>query len=45
MDVFSGLPTATVGSKYVLLVVDAFTKWVDAYALPDQEVSTCVNAV
>ena len=33
MDVLSGLPTATDGSKYVLVVVDAFTKWVEAYAL------------
>ena len=31
MDVLSGLPTATDGSKYVLVVVDAFTKWVEAY--------------
>ena len=37
MDVLSGLPTAADGSKYVLVVVDAFTKWVEAYALPDQE--------
>jgi len=44
MDVLSGLPTATDGSKYVLVVVDAFTKWVEAYALPDQEASTCMTA-
>jgi len=37
MDVLSGLPTATDGSKYVLVVVDAFTKCVEAYALPGQE--------
>jgi len=45
MDVLSGLPTATDGSKYVLVVVDAFTNWVEAYALPDQEASTCMTAV
>jgi len=44
MDVLSGSPTATDGSKYVLVVVDAFTKWVEAYALPDQEASTCMTA-
>jgi len=44
MDILSGLPTATDGSKYVLVVVDAFTKWVEAYALPDQEASTCMTA-
>jgi len=45
MDVVSGLPTATDGSKYVLVVVDAFTKWVEIYALPDQKASTCMTAV
>ena len=25
-------------------MVDAFTKWVEAYALPDQEASTCMDA-
>ena len=44
MDVLSGLRTATDGSKYLLVVVDAFTKWVGAYALPDQEASTCMTA-
>jgi len=45
MDVLSGLPTANDGAKYVLVVVDAFTKWVEAYTLPDQEASTCMTAV
>ena len=31
MDILSGLPTADDGSKYLLVVVDAFTKWVEAY--------------
>jgi len=44
MDVLSGLPTSTDGSKYILVVVDAFTKWVEAYAIPDQEATTCMNA-
>ena len=41
----SGLPTADDGSKYLLVVVDAFTKWVKAYPLPDQEAATCITAV
>ena len=30
MDILSGLPTADDRSKYLLVVVDAFTKWVEA---------------
>ena len=44
-DILSGLPTADNGSKYLLVVVDAFTKWVEAYPLPDQEAATCITAV
>ena len=44
MDVLSDLPTATDGSKYILVLVDHFTKWVEAYSLPDQEASTCMRA-
>jgi len=32
-------------SKYLLVVFDAFTKWVEAYPLPDQEAATCITAV
>jgi len=45
MDILSGLPTAADGSKYLLVAVDAFTKWVEAYPLQDQEASTCITAV
>ena len=31
IDILSGLPTATDGSKYRLVAVDAFTKWGKAY--------------
>ena len=41
MDILSGLPTA----DDLLVVVDAFTKWVEAYPLPDQEAATCITAV
>jgi len=44
MDILSGLPTASDGSKY-LLVVDAFTKWVEAYPLQDQNAATCITVV
>ena len=45
MDIFSGLPTASDGSQYILVVVDGFTKWLEAYSLPDQGASTCITAV
>jgi len=44
MDILSGLPTASDGFKYILVLVDAFTKRVEAYPLPDQEASTCMDA-
>ena len=42
MDILSGLPTADDGSKYLLVVVDFFTKWVEAYPLSDQVAATCI---
>jgi len=45
IDILSGLPTASDGSKYLLVAVDAFTKWVEAYPLPDQEAHTCMTAL
>jgi len=45
VDLLSGLPTAVDGSKHLLVAVDVFTKWTEAFALPDQEASTCVTAL
>lgn len=45
MDILSVLPTASDRSKYLLVMVDVFTKWVEAYSLQDQEVATCITAV
>jgi len=44
MDILPGLPIAADSSKYIFVVCDHFTKWVEAYALPDQEASTCMRA-
>ena len=41
MDVLSGLPAAKDGSKHILVLVDAFTKWVEVVHLclsPDRAV-------
>ena len=34
------LPETSRGNKYILVVVDLFTKWCEAFATPDQKVST-----
>ena len=38
------LPTAGDGSKYAVLMIDAFTKWVEAVALPSKEAKFVARA-
>jgi len=45
VDILSGLPSANDGSKYILVLTDDFTKWSEAYALPDAEAHTCMSAM
>jgi len=45
VDVLSGLPQATDGSTCVMVAVDYMTKWAEAYALPNEEVNTCMDAL
>ena len=40
LDVLGPLPTSETGNKYVLLIADYFTKWPEAYSLPNQEATT-----
>ena len=40
IDILSGLPLATDGSKHILVA-----KWSEAYPLPDAEAHTCMTAL
>jgi len=45
VDILSALPTSSDGSNYILVLTDYFTKWSEAYALPDAEANTCTSAM
>ncbi len=36
VDILGPLPISRLGNKYVMVTSDYFTKWAEAYALPDQ---------
>ena len=40
LDILGPLPRTTDGNKYILVVMDYFTKWPEAYSIPDQEATT-----
>ena len=40
MDITGPFPESPEGNRYILVVGDYFTKWMEAYALPDQEATT-----
>ena len=40
LDVLSLLPTSESGNKYMLLIADYFTKWPEAYLLPNHNLQT-----
>ena len=40
MDILGPLPKTDRGNVYVLVVRDYYTKWIEAYPLPNQEAET-----
>jgi len=44
LDILGPLPRTDSGSRYILLITDYFSKWVEAVALPDIEAVTVARA-
>lgn len=45
VDILGPLPMSNRGNKYILVVADYFTRWVEAFALPDQEALTIAKVI
>lgn len=45
IDVMGPLPTTNRGNRYILVLIDYFTKWPEAFALPDQTAETVADAL
>ena len=45
IDVLGPLPVSESGNRYILIAMDYFTKWPEAYALPNQEAETVAKVL
>ncbi|XP_061189572.1 uncharacterized protein K02A2.6-like [Saccostrea echinata] len=43
LDILGPLPESTKGNRYILVMIDCFTKWTEAIAIPDQEAETVIT--
>ena len=43
MDILGPLPESTAGNRYVLVIADYFTKWIEAFPMANQEAGTVAN--
>ena len=44
-DILGPLPESHKGNKYILVVTDYFTKWVEIFPIPDQQAETCATLI
>ncbi len=45
VDIAGPLPATTAGNLYICVVMDYFTKWPEAYALPNHEATTVAEVL
>ena len=45
VDILGPLPLTERGNRYILVLCDCFTKWTDAYSIPDQESLTIARTI
>ena len=45
MDLFGPLKTSQSGKKYIIVVTDAFTKYMELIAIPDKQAETVATAL
>ena len=45
VDVIGSFPETENGNKYILIAIDYFSKWPEAYALPNQEAVTLAKII
>ncbi len=44
-DVIGPLPTTVNGNRFILMVIEYFSKWADAYALPNHKAETVADCI
>ena len=43
MDILGPLPMTQAGNKYILVIGDYFTKWTEAFPMPNMEAQTVAH--